>query len=188
MFYLNKIKKYLGHIIRIVYFQIELYFLKIKPNTMKINRVLIISALVGMIVYVSCRKVDQTEELPNSPKQSTVTEKFFTIPIATNPSVKTIAKSIFRQNEKSKFVEGLVKRIGFARWDKAMVQNSSAVGTETIGDSSSMLYIPFAIPDSNTTSAVLAVVMQPADTIYNLLYPQSYQQYGFDTLAQGWNA
>ncbi len=155
---------------------------------MKINRVLIISVFAGMIVFFSCRKKDLVEETLNVSKSVTVTEKFFTIPVTTNPLVKTIAQSILKKNEKAKFVEDLVKRIGYPRWDKAMIASSSGVRIESISDSSTLLYVPFAIPDSNTTAAVLAVGLSPADTIYNLLYPQSYQQYGFDTLAPGWDA
>lgn len=60
--------------------------------------------------------------------------------------------------------------------------------TESPNDSSAIIYLPFAVPDSNSTSAVLVISELPGDTIYNLLYPQYYRQYGFDTTAQGWNA
>jgi hypothetical protein len=142
----------------------------------------------GVLFYAGCRKLDRVEEPKSSPKPQTVTERFFTIPVTTNPLVKTIAQSILKKNETVKFVEDLVKRIGYPRWDKAMIASSSGVRIESTSDSSTLLYIPFAIPDSNTTAAVLAVGLSPADTIYNLLYPQSYQQYGFDTLAPGWDA
>ena len=56
------------------------------------------------------------------------------------------------------------------------------------GDSSTIIYIPFAIPDSNTTAAVLAVRQLPSDTLFSLFYPQHYQQFGFDTTIAGWNA
>ena len=67
---------------------------------MKINQGLVVSALVVMIIYFSCRKIDQKEELPTPVKKQTVTEKFFTIPISTNPIVKTIPKVFIGKTKK----------------------------------------------------------------------------------------
>jgi hypothetical protein len=142
-----------------------------------------------ILLYSSCRKNDRIEEPGNSQKPQTVTEKFFIIPATTNLTVKAIAASIVRQNAKNKFVEDLVKKIGYPRWDKAMIANPSGIiRSESEGGYNSIVYIPFTIPDSNTTAAVLAVGLLPSDTVYNLLHPQLYQDYGFDTTAQGWNA
>ena len=91
--------------------------------------------------------------------------------------------------QKKEFVTGLTKRIGYPLWDKAMIATSKGLAHRgASGDSSSIIYIPFAIPDSNTTAAVLAVRQLPSDTLFSLCYPQHYQQFGFDTTAAGWNA
>lgn len=137
---------------------------------------------VLILTYSACRKVDKTSDLQAPTKTISVTEKFFTLPANTKTLVKAISQIIFRQNEKEKFVEELVKKIGYPKWEKAIWSKQyGAMQTESGNTHNNIIYLPFAIPDSISTAAVLVIGLSPIDTAFSLVYPQQYQQYGFDT-------
>lgn len=129
-------------------------------------------------------------------REITGSEKFFSIPSGTNPIVKAIAENMKKQNETIKFSDALIKNAGYPRWDKAIIQTTAhenamrKEGDEESKDTT-ILFVPFTL--GNTTSAVLTVAINlfsTRDTAYNIIYPQHYKQYGFDTTLprQSWNA
>ncbi len=160
---------------------------------MPIGVLILLGILTSIFIMESCRKIDHEIKPGKFETASDIVKKFFTVPASADEKVKAIARSIERQNKQRNFIEGLVKRVGYPHWDEAMIaskKNNNARPGED-GDSSSIIYIPFSKPDSNTTAAALAVGLNyfPTDTLYHMLYPNQYKQYSFDTTnTDGWNA
>lgn len=111
--------------------------------------------------------------------------------MATNEKVKAIAGYFQRENNKNEFVKNAVKNAGYPQWDKAFVATNNGFaqrgGSVTV-DSTDIAYIPFVVDEDSTTTAVLVVGINPTDTLYSLMWPQEFQDYGFDTTANSWNA
>ena len=80
--------------------------------------------LVALIVCTfSCRKTDFiTEEKENN---KALTDKFFDLPVNTNPLVKRIAENMKIQNDKNEFIANFIKTEGYAIWDKVIIQASN---------------------------------------------------------------
>lgn len=171
-----------------------------------IRLILFFTVLVSIIIIDACRKPDFEAEADNPDKPTTVdgiTKKFFTVPVGTNEKVKAMAAVIQRENEKRHFVEALVKKAGYPRWDKAIIEKvNKKIGIQTEdGDDDdeeeeekTAIYVPFTL--SNSTAAVLTVainVVASRDTAYKLLFPQDALVMGFDTAnvirgAHAWSA
>lgn len=121
-------------------------------------------------------------------------DKFFTIPAGTHPTVKAIAASMQKQNTTLKFTAQLIKNAGYPLWDKAKVYgNTTTLHTEGEEEpkDTTIVYVPFSL--ANSTSAIMTVAINlfiDRDTAYNILYPQQYKQYGFDTTLprNAWNS
>jgi len=150
------------------------------------------AVMTSITIIISCKKLDYSQEQKRDMQMKPI-DKFFIVPANTDPKVKAIAQSIYRQNQERNFIASLVERVGYPHWDKAMIASKKGVNSNARvsgdDDSSSIVYIPFSKPDSNTTAAVLAVGLNyfPTDTLYHMLYPNQYKQYSFDT-ATNWNA
>ena len=145
---------------------------------------------VSIVTIISCRKLDLLQEREREPKVDRIS-KFFDVPTNAGPKVKAIAQSIYRQNQQRNFIDKLIERVGYPHWDKAMVASKEGVNarTTTDADSSEIVYIPFSIPDSSSTAAVLSVGLNYSltDTLYHMVYPSQYKYYSFDTTDE-WNA
>lgn len=108
--------------------------------------------------------------------------------------MKAIAETMKKNNDTLKFAETLIKNAGYLRWDKARVQTSARLVRTEGGEEpvdTTLLFVPFTL--GNSTSAVLTVAINffsARDTAYNIVYPQHYQQYGFDTTLprRAWNS
>jgi hypothetical protein len=110
---------------------------------MKLNRLLTAGLiLAGITLYVACRKFDhQNEPRGLSLKE----EKFFNRYSPTEPLTTSIRNYFKRKNEQLNFVDKVVERIGYPRWDKTytVTGTASQVMTESEGDTVAVTYIPF---------------------------------------------
>lgn len=73
--------------------------------------------LAGLLLFITCRKMDYSPPKPNDPALNNVTDKFFNSHRSNDPTEKVLVDYLKRVNEKEKFVETTVKCIGFPRWD-----------------------------------------------------------------------
>jgi len=80
--------------------------------------VIYVIIITGLLIY-SCRRI-QHEDLPEV-KVNTIKEKFFDVPATVDPIIKALAEKIRRQNDQYNFVDELVKRVGFPKWDKSLI-------------------------------------------------------------------
>lgn len=147
-----------------------------------------------MSVITACRKTDRMAN-PGIQKEKTNTENFFTIPSGTDPRVKSIAEHMKKQNETLKFADALIKNAGYPRWEKAKIYSTANLNTLlTEGENpedTTVIYVPFTL--DNATSAILTIAINlfsSGDTAYNIIYPQHYKVYGFDTTLprNSWNS
>lgn len=94
---------------------------------MKTNRFFGLSImLAGLLLFITCRKMDYSPPKPNDPALNNVTDRFFNSHRSNDPTEKVLVDYLKSVNEKEKFVETTVKRIGFPRWDKGMIANNKA--------------------------------------------------------------
>ncbi len=99
-----------------------------------------------------------------------------------------------KQDSTLKFTPALINKAGYPRWDKAWVSispGSNGISIESGGghaQDTTVVFIP--ITRGHVTSAVMTVAINlfsTRDTAYNIVYPQHYSLYGFDT-AKKWSS
>ena len=134
--------------------------------------------ITSLFIINACRKMDHSKE---DRSDESVINKFFLLKPETDPTVAAIAASIKRQNMKRNFVTKLVKKAGFAIWDKAKIMTKDP-------EDGKQVFIPLALEDKKQTKAILIVKLRGNDTLYHLLYGSQARQYGFDSTSKGWNA
>ena len=138
---------------------------------MKQNRLLGLSImLAGLLLFITCRKMDYSPHKDDAPALNTVTDKFFNSHRSSDLTEKSLVDYLKRVNEKEKFVEQTVKQIGFPRWDKILTPSLSRLAGRTESDSSAITYyIPFVRDSQNYVNASMAIRTTPSDTTFSYL-------------------
>jgi hypothetical protein len=146
--------------------------------------ILIICGL-SMLLINACRKMDrQIPVTDNAQKQ-----KFFYSRLSTVPLVKAVVGYVYRQNQKYHFLPGLVNRIGYPYWNKAMVFSGPVEYGRGQSDSADIVYIPFVRESENFVNAALIVKFTDQDTAFKILCDWQYKNFGFEPANRGeWNA
>ncbi len=98
-----------------------------------------------------------------------------------------------KQDSTLKFTPALINKAGYPRWDKAWVNvppgsNGISIEGGELPRDTTVVFIPLTM--GNVTSAVMTVAINlfsARDTAYNIVYPQHYSLYGFDTTKK-WSA
>ena len=162
----------------------------LNSRTIVVSAIVLIAFFSSFLIINSCRKIDQSTDVNNIKKEN-VRTNFFKMSASVDPIVRSIAQSIKLQDEKRDFIPRLIKKAGFAIWDKAKllrknVNASESVVTET--NQSQTVIIPFVLEDENTTNAGLVVSISSVDTTFTLLFGSMYSQFGFTQTAGSWNA
>lgn len=148
-----------------------------------------ISALAIIILFVfgSCRKTDSTINKHKRTEDPVLLAKdFFQEHAPTDPTVKAVLGFVKRKNDKSDFVQKTISLIGMPYWDKAMVFHTkrqkhgsgSTVNRLTdngnTGDSTSIVYVPFARDDQNNVNALMVIKANSSDTSFRYLCDWQY--------------
>jgi hypothetical protein len=139
--------------------------------------------MVTGLLWVGCRKVDSQPEKPNETPDVTQA-RFFGEHLPTNNSVKKIVEYAIRENKKYDFVNKIVSKVGYPRWDKTMIA-SSETGLSHRGSSDSsfiVYYIPFVRDSQAYVNASLIVKTTQNDTTVNFLCDWQYSQLSFGSL------
>lgn len=138
----------------------------------------LVSAGFALLLWGACRKTDQPSTAGSS---DFLEQRFFKQHSPDDPRVQAVARFVQGENERKQFLPILTSRIGFPRWDKALVvQSASGASRQQSGDSS-VVYIPFVRDSQNYVNASLVVKMTPADTSFRIIRDNQYSSFGFDT-------
>lgn len=133
--------------------------------------------LAGLLLFITCRKMDYSPRGANGPSLNSITDKFFNSHRSNDPTEKALIDYLKRINEKDKFVETTVKHIGFPRWDKILTPSFSRYAGRTESDSSAITYyIPFVRDSQNYVNASMAIRTTPSDTTFSYLCDWQYSQ------------
>jgi len=118
-----------------------------------------------------------------------ITQKFFTIPSKTDPSILKIISEINKRNNNKEFITAFVKQHGYPVWNKVLIgknikpryENSF---TNAVNDSSLIAYIPYVLEDSTKINGY--IVASISDSI-TLGYRQAneYVNHSFDAPVNG---
>jgi hypothetical protein len=140
-----------------------------------------------LIGYLSCKKTDAIQD-----KSTTPSDRFFAVNDHAPKEIKTIAEALKRQNDNHNFLLSVTKISGYPKWDEARIINPEGVKISGKGSAQSggtIVYIPFARDSDNYVNSILAVKLNPEDTIYRMLHDNKYRLFGFDTADhRKWNA
>jgi hypothetical protein len=82
-----------------------------------------------------------------------------------------------------------VKRVGFPKWDKSLIvtnQGVRAANARVMDDSTTLVYVPFAIDSIQIVKATLLAQMSPDDSLFRLVYDREYRRFGFDSAANNY--
>ncbi|HEX4877269.1 MAG TPA: hypothetical protein VFV31_11405, partial [Chitinophagaceae bacterium] len=145
---------------------------------MKTNRFFGLSImLAGLLLFITCRKMDYSPPKPNDPALINVTDKFFNSHRSNDPTEKALIDYLKRVNEKENFVETTVNLIGFPRWDKILTPSFPRYVGRTESDSSAITYyIPFVRDSQNYVNASMAIRTTPSDTTFSYLCDWQYTE------------
>lgn len=131
--------------------------------------------LIGLFVYVSCRKIDYRQNEQTT--IASVEEKFFNSHRTADPSEKVLVEFLKRQNDKLHFVEKTAMQIGFPRWNKAIAKGKLKANQRTSNDNSksTLFYIPFTRDSDNYVNAAMIIKISASDTSFSYLCDWQYR-------------
>ena len=138
-------------------------------------------ALVG--IYISCRKTDQVNRSVIPDSQADL--KFFSEHRSSDPLVIALSQFVKNENAKYGFVNKLVKKIGYPRWDKSIVTSGKGrKNGRSAEDSTNTVFIPFVADSQNIVNAALVINTTPIDTSFKFLcnWQYSARLYGSPTI------
>jgi hypothetical protein len=145
---------------------------------MKFNRLLLGLILTGVVSYISCRKIDRQ---PDKPINANPQSKFFNSHRSSDPLETALVNFIKRENDKSPFIDKVIKQIGYPYWDKGMTVSKQHVRGRSASDSSIIVYIPFVRDSQNYVNASMAISVAPGDTSFKYLCDWQYASMTFST-------
>lgn len=122
--------------------------------------------VTATVLLIACKK----NHIRSGESKKDITSQFFAVNQHTDPLVVSIVQSIQRQDRKRNFINRLVQKAGFARWDKAKVE---------FKEDKQMIFVPFVQEGKKQTRGILLVKLSGTDTLYHMLYNTQYGQYGF---------
>src|SRR5688572_22288687 len=142
---------------------------------MKVNTVSLLTfMLIGMLIFVSCRKVETLQQDQSTP--NVLEETFFNSHRTADPTEKAYVNFLKGKNEKLNFVEKTIKQIGFPRWDKAIINKRTLVKGRTGADSTNIIYVPFVRDSQNYVNAAMVIKTTGSDTSFSYLCDWQYQK------------
>jgi hypothetical protein len=140
--------------------------------------ILTLTTLYFLILFISCKKIDSTQE--DKPSNSNeITNKFFNANRTSDPKEAALVNYLKNRNNKENFVEGIVSRIGYPRWDKAFQfpnKTKSNATTNLVGDSTSIYHIPFVRDSQNFVNASMILIANQTDTSISYKCDWQYSQ------------
>ncbi|MCB0714492.1 MAG: hypothetical protein KDC06_00625 [Chitinophagaceae bacterium] len=144
---------------------------------------ILIVCISAAVVVNGCRKTDKLVETPvnTNNNNNSVEEKFFNNHTSTEPLVKALNGFLQRTNDTLHFVEKTVSRIGYPRWDKAIIKlkNNNVTSRDASGDSVTLTYIPFVRDSENVVNASMIVETTTIDTSFQYVCDWQYSQFPY---------
>lgn len=124
----------------------------------------------GILLINACRKIDpQSNESVNLKE-----ELFFSSHKSSEPLVQAINSFMKRRNGKDSFVNTTIERIGYPRWDKAIIIRPDNTSGRGASDSAELTYIPFVRENENFVNAALLVRTLERDTSFRYICDWQY--------------
>ena len=147
--------------------------------------------LLSVIIFSSCQKTELTSN-HITPSQSEIANKFFMLPVGTDPLVKHVVTEIAKRNNSKEFVSGFASKNGYPVWDKVqtvMVKRGSDITKNGQSNSLSnslpvdtLLYIPVVLLNANTINGYILATIN--DSVHlNLYRAQDYKAYPYSETA-----
>ncbi|MEQ1554984.1 MAG: hypothetical protein ABL929_12435 [Ferruginibacter sp.] len=135
---------------------------------MKFKLILVLSIFCFVIITNhSCRKSDSLLT-PNDGRQVSYDDKFFNSHRTNDYAENKLVQFIKNANIKNNFVNNLVPKIGFPRWDKMLTYGSKYNSNSFAqnNDSTHTYYIPLVRDSQNFVNSSLIIVADPSDTTF----------------------
>lgn len=131
---------------------------------------------VSMLIITACRKTDRLSN--GAEKEKINSEKFFKAHQSANSVIIAAQQFVKNQNDRYHFVENIIRKIGLPYWDKSLVfpnrNTVNSISTESVGDSNTVVYIPFVAESGNDVKTSLVINMSPSDTVFKFIYDRQY--------------
>jgi hypothetical protein len=149
----------------------------------KFQRKTLLFLAAATTIITACRKADQPVSVNNTfLADTTITQQFFSIPVAADPVVQAIAKEIERRNGSKEFITEFAKNKGFAVWDKAILSFPKAKAGSNFGNTAadSLVYIPLVLQNTAVTNGFIRAVINDSISLSYCL-AKDYKNYPFTT-------
>ncbi len=150
---------------------------------MRFNRLFLFGLiLTGLIVHVSCRKMDR---LSNQQTPQDLTTKFFNDHPSSDLQVQALADMIKRENEQSSFVSKVVQAVGYPRWNKALSYSPKGSSSRTgTNNNLNFYFIPFVRDSQQVVNTCLIIKTLGTDTSYKWLCDWNYKDSVYNGLTR----
>jgi hypothetical protein len=151
-----------------------------KQKTRTRNYRLLIAAVFLLSFFImqqSCTKIDTDKPHLNDP-----TEKFFTVPAGTKPQVLRVMENLKEQNKLTGFIKDIVKKEGYALWNKAMV-NTKPVSSQSLLNNlqspvDTFIHIPLVLEGTEYVNSFILAKLNGTMTL-QLFRGRDYASFGF---------
>jgi hypothetical protein len=133
------------------------------------------TAILVILMTPSCRKIDYNYR--HAPDPSV---RFFNIPPGTMPIVQRIAEKMKELNTKEPFIQKLVSRSGFPKWEKSLAYLDSGPSKNFGGGEDTVVFIPFLTDSLNQVTASLTCYANEDSIYLRMFNGDEYANYGMD--------
>jgi hypothetical protein len=128
-------------------------------------------------IHQSCTKLD-TEK----PHLNDAVEKFFTVPAGTKSQVKRVMENLKEQNKLTGFINEIVKKEGYALWNKAMINTRPASYKSSLRNLQSpvdtFIHIPLVLEGTEYVNSFILAKLNGTMTL-QLFRGRDYASFGF---------
>ena len=152
----------------------------------KIMNILSLFVFTSIIFHFSCTKLDTV--FSNASENEKV-ERFFKLPVNATSQIVRITEDLKKQNKLTGFIPTLIKKEGFALWDKSKstIQPRAPEKTERENidnstNSDSLVYIPLVLENTEYVNSFLLVRITASGISIELYRGREYLNYGYGKL------
>ncbi|MBL7763807.1 MAG: hypothetical protein JNL23_10320 [Chitinophagaceae bacterium] len=157
-----------------------------KQSILSITTTLAIILLILSLWFISCRKTQQEvspeSTVDNSGKESVISPN--------DNLLSLLAAKVEKQINASRASENIAAFAGQPDWQQSLIIEKNDVSSRSKKkNAKAIVYTPFARKNEHKTAAILQSTIYETDTVFQMLYPQQYLQYGFGAHSDtAWNA
>lgn len=157
-----------------------------KQSILSITSAFAFALLISSCWFLSCRKSQQEVSLKSvegtADKVSAISQN--------SDLLSLLAAKVEKQINAGRASENIAAFAGQPNWEQSIIlEKNDASSRSKKKKAKAIVYTPFTKKNERKTAAILQSKIYDTDTVFQMLYPQQYLQYGFGAHSDtAWNA